>query len=118
MAAPGGSLWLAAQHVRRGAPPPPHAAAWGGDRPTRRRRGHRPSQNRPGSIRVVLRGSVGAEAGQEAWLGSCTPVSRDDHRLLDLSQTDGERSRNNIRSPEVRDPCFWRVLLGSKGAAC
>jgi hypothetical protein len=31
------------------------------------------------------------------------PVSSDDDRLIDLSQTDWERSRINIRSQQVRD---------------
>jgi hypothetical protein len=51
----------------------------------------------------VWRGSVYAEAGPEARTGSGKLVSRDAHRLRDLSQPAGERARNNIRSEQVRD---------------
>ena len=52
-----------------------------------------------------------SDAGQEAWTGSGKSVWSADHRLIDLSQTDQEKARNIIRSPEVRDPM---LVLGKE----
>jgi hypothetical protein len=44
----------------------------------------------------------------------------DDDRLIDLSQMDWERSRNNIRSQQVRDPAMniYREGASSRGGDC
>jgi hypothetical protein len=47
---------------------------------------------------------VCSEIGQEAWKKGYKPVGCVDDRLIDTTQTDWERSRNIVRSLEVRDP--------------
>ena len=54
--------------------------------------------------------AVCSEAGQSGAMRSWKRASRVNDRLIDSSQTPWERSQNIIRSPEVRDQIFQKLL--------
>src|SRR5262249_33650969 len=56
---------------------------------------------------------VCSDAGQEGWARGGKQVSRGDDRLIGMTQTGRERSRNIIRRHQVRDQrgCLSSLLL-------